>query len=267
MCISFLSSPSSFCQTAQVQNALPHNNALLGRFKNSLGPTTNAFFFRILERISHCLGNLFLRPVLSCRESAIACLGCCALFVSLCVMLSSRSLHVLTPFFLFLCRRCRPSAKDQPTINTHTTRTRPIYRINLHLIHFESSHTYTERLTMSTMNDTPSSPPPPQQQQHLRQPQQPAKLKVRKRLARLKSTVDKSQQRMFAEHYRVDRSEKVVLPGVPKHDADWARDVHDFFNLIVLVRILYRPTHTFIPYCACGCGMDTLLFLLWSCRH
>ena len=137
------------------------------------------------------------------------------------------------------------------------------FRIKSHI----HTHTERERLTMSTMNDTPSSPPPPQQQQHLRQPQQPAKLKVRKRLARLKSTVDKSQQRMFAEHYRVDRSEKVVLPGVPKHDADWARDVHDFFNLIVLVRILYRPTHTFIPYCACGCGMDTLLFLLWSCRH
>jgi hypothetical protein len=43
------------------------------------------------------------------------------------------------------------------------------------------------------------------------------------------------------EHYRVEgetTKERVVLPGVPKHEADWARDAHDFFNLVVLVRCL-----------------------------
>lgn len=31
---------------------------------------------------------------------------------------------------------------------------------------------------------------------------------------------------------------KVVLPGLPSYEADWARDSHDFFNLIVLVPVL-----------------------------
>lgn len=42
--------------------------------------------------------------------------------------------------------------------------------------------------------------------------------------------------RLIEEHYRVDDTHTVVLPGVPKHDDDWARDAHDFFNLVVLVR-------------------------------
>ena len=43
---------------------------------------------------------------------------------------------------------------------------------------------------------------------------------------------------VLEEHFRVDMERKVVLPGVPKHDPDWARDVHDFFNLIVLIPIV-----------------------------
>jgi hypothetical protein len=43
---------------------------------------------------------------------------------------------------------------------------------------------------------------------------------------------------MMEQHFRVDRERKVVLPGVPKHDDDLARDSHDFFNLIVLVPIV-----------------------------
>ena len=39
------------------------------------------------------------------------------------------------------------------------------------------------------------------------------------------------------EHYRVDTASHVVLPGVIKYDNDWARDSHDFFNLIALVPV------------------------------
>eukprot|EP00591_Stephanopyxis_turris_P003125 CAMPEP_0195508436 /NCGR_PEP_ID=MMETSP0794_2-20130614/1639_1 /TAXON_ID=515487 /ORGANISM="Stephanopyxis turris, Strain CCMP 815" /LENGTH=150 /DNA_ID=CAMNT_0040635395 /DNA_START=149 /DNA_END=598 /DNA_ORIENTATION=+ len=40
------------------------------------------------------------------------------------------------------------------------------------------------------------------------------------------------------DHYRVDANEKVVLPGVPAYDDDFARDSHDFFNLIALVPLV-----------------------------
>lgn len=43
-------------------------------------------------------------------------------------------------------------------------------------------------------------------------------------------------RKLIEEHYRVDTAEREVLPGVPKHGDDWARDAHDFFNLVVLVR-------------------------------
>ena len=34
------------------------------------------------------------------------------------------------------------------------------------------------------------------------------------------------------------RTQPMVLPGVPHHDPDWARDSHDFFNLIVLIPVV-----------------------------
>jgi hypothetical protein len=48
---------------------------------------------------------------------------------------------------------------------------------------------------------------------------------------------------MLEDHYRVDRIKNnprtlVVLPGVPSHEDDWARDSHDFFNLVVLVPVV-----------------------------
>jgi hypothetical protein len=42
---------------------------------------------------------------------------------------------------------------------------------------------------------------------------------------------------LIEDHYRFDHEAHVVLPGVPKYDDDWARDCHDFFNLIALVPV------------------------------
>ena len=42
---------------------------------------------------------------------------------------------------------------------------------------------------------------------------------------------------LIEDHYRVDHDAHIVLPGVPKYDDDWARDCHDFFNLIALVPV------------------------------
>jgi hypothetical protein len=48
---------------------------------------------------------------------------------------------------------------------------------------------------------------------------------------------------LIEHHFRVERSTETggrtqVLPGVIKHEDDWARDSHDFFNLIVLIPIV-----------------------------
>jgi hypothetical protein len=40
---------------------------------------------------------------------------------------------------------------------------------------------------------------------------------------------------LVEEHYRVDPVDKRLLPGLPVSDEDWARDLHDFFNLVALV--------------------------------
>lgn len=46
----------------------------------------------------------------------------------------------------------------------------------------------------------------------------------------------KKERRLLLEHYyRIDQQNRVLLPGVPSQDPDFARDCHDFFNLIFLV--------------------------------
>eukprot|EP00542_Grammatophora_oceanica_P021048 CAMPEP_0194031656 /NCGR_PEP_ID=MMETSP0009_2-20130614/4775_1 /TAXON_ID=210454 /ORGANISM="Grammatophora oceanica, Strain CCMP 410" /LENGTH=321 /DNA_ID=CAMNT_0038671869 /DNA_START=42 /DNA_END=1007 /DNA_ORIENTATION=- len=46
-------------------------------------------------------------------------------------------------------------------------------------------------------------------------------------------------KRLIEEHFRVDPlDKKLVLPGVPKHEDDWPRDLHDFFNLVALVPVV-----------------------------
>jgi hypothetical protein len=47
-----------------------------------------------------------------------------------------------------------------------------------------------------------------------------------------------ARQRLMEEHFRVDTDKRLLLPGVPRHDPDWARDSHDFFNLVVLVPLV-----------------------------
>ncbi len=47
-----------------------------------------------------------------------------------------------------------------------------------------------------------------------------------------------NRRKIFEQHYKVDKDNQALLPGVPAHDHDLARDLHDFFNLIVLVPIV-----------------------------
>jgi hypothetical protein len=63
------------------------------------------------------------------------------------------------------------------------------------------------------------------------------------------SSPSKKRPMLIEEHYRVDASRGVVLPGVPKHEADGARDAHDLFNLVVIVsQISYRCTILLYSY-------------------
>ncbi|KAL3794009.1 hypothetical protein ACHAWO_012413 [Cyclotella atomus] len=43
---------------------------------------------------------------------------------------------------------------------------------------------------------------------------------------------------LVEDHYRVDPVDKRLLPGLPVSDEDWARDLHDFFNLVALVPVV-----------------------------
>eukprot|EP00339_Tiarina_fusa_P023123 CAMPEP_0117011752 /NCGR_PEP_ID=MMETSP0472-20121206/10043_1 /TAXON_ID=693140 ORGANISM="Tiarina fusus, Strain LIS" /NCGR_SAMPLE_ID=MMETSP0472 /ASSEMBLY_ACC=CAM_ASM_000603 /LENGTH=346 /DNA_ID=CAMNT_0004714657 /DNA_START=128 /DNA_END=1168 /DNA_ORIENTATION=+ len=60
----------------------------------------------------------------------------------------------------------------------------------------------------------------------------------RSRSLSMPSAVLVSSTTMLEEHFRVCPDSKVILPGVPEHDDDWARDSHDIFNLIVLIPIV-----------------------------
>lgn len=54
---------------------------------------------------------------------------------------------------------------------------------------------------------------------------------------RIRSRKNKRRE-MFEQHYKVDKEHRTLLPGVPTYDQDLARDLHDFFNLVVLVPIV-----------------------------
>lgn len=43
---------------------------------------------------------------------------------------------------------------------------------------------------------------------------------------------------LVEDHYRVDPSDKKLLPGALANDDDWDRDIHDFFNMISLVPLV-----------------------------
>lgn len=48
---------------------------------------------------------------------------------------------------------------------------------------------------------------------------------------------------MVADHFRMERNNENerphLLPGVPRYEEDWARDCHDYFNLIILVPVIF----------------------------
>jgi hypothetical protein len=43
---------------------------------------------------------------------------------------------------------------------------------------------------------------------------------------------------ILQDHYRVDPSQRIVLPGALQYETNGARDAHDFFNLMVLVPVI-----------------------------
>ena len=43
---------------------------------------------------------------------------------------------------------------------------------------------------------------------------------------------------LVEHHYRVDPTTQGLLPGLPTHEDDWERDLHDFFNLVSLVPVV-----------------------------
>ena len=62
-----------------------------------------------------------------------------------------------------------------------------------------------------------------------------------------KETVKPPRKGVIEEHYLVDtiklpkssKERKIVLPGVPSYENDFARDTHDFFNLVALVSFVF----------------------------
>jgi hypothetical protein len=101
--------------------------------------------------------------------------------------------------------------------------------------------------TMSTPNGTlhgsiPTASTTATSTTRRRLPQSPfqAIQKMRKQ-RRSRSAPPVLRKPLLEHHFRVERNEggrKLVLPGVPMHEDDWARDSHDFFNLIVLIPIV-----------------------------
>lgn len=74
-----------------------------------------------------------------------------------------------------------------------------------------------------------------------RMPPSPFKAFQNIRRRRSRSAPPALKKPLIEQHFRVEHNpqgRKEVLPGAINHGDDWARDSHDFFNLIVLIPIL-----------------------------
>mmetsp|Transcript_1748 Transcript_1748/g.3366 ORF Transcript_1748/g.3366 Transcript_1748/m.3366 type:complete len:322 (+) Transcript_1748:182-1147(+) len=60
----------------------------------------------------------------------------------------------------------------------------------------------------------------------------------RKRSFSAPARMSRKRHLLVEDHYRVDPEDKTLLPGLPVNDEDWARDLHDFFNLVSLVPVV-----------------------------
>ena len=87
----------------------------------------------------------------------------------------------------------------------------------------------------------------------------------RKRSSSAPARIGRKRHLLVEDHYRVDPEDKKLLPGLPVNDDDWPRDLHDFFNLITLVRFItfrYLLLITETPQRSISCR---ILFAM--CRH
>jgi TLC domain len=88
----------------------------------------------------------------------------------------------------------------------------------------------------SQQQQRPVLVPPPLQPPRRRGPLQ--RFRIRRARSAPPAPGGRRRNKLLEEHFRVDADKRTVLPGVPKHDPDWNRDAHDFFNLVVLVPVL-----------------------------
>ncbi|GAX22705.1 hypothetical protein FisN_4Hh183 [Fistulifera solaris] len=70
-----------------------------------------------------------------------------------------------------------------------------------------------------------------------------APVKSRKALSILRrrrsnSEPPRRRKRLLEDHYQFDPERRIVLPGVPRYEQDFARDAHDCFNLIMLLPVI-----------------------------
>jgi len=89
----------------------------------------------------------------------------------------------------------------------------------------------TEELRKSTSSPTPRRVVP----------QSPFAAIRNKMRRRSRSAPPKLKKSLIEDHFRVEKNiggKRLALPGVPNYEDDWARDSHDFFNLIVLIPII-----------------------------
>jgi len=102
-------------------------------------------------------------------------------------------------------------------------------------------------LTMNPDNENTSSPSPspptptPPSRRDKGLPMSPIAV-IRKTLKRRsRSAPPKLKKSLIEDHFNVEKNivgKRLALPGVPNYEDDWARDSHDFFNLIVLIPIV-----------------------------
>eukprot|EP00529_Nitzschia_sp_RCC80_P020861 CAMPEP_0113490238 /NCGR_PEP_ID=MMETSP0014_2-20120614/26942_1 /TAXON_ID=2857 /ORGANISM="Nitzschia sp." /LENGTH=401 /DNA_ID=CAMNT_0000384001 /DNA_START=155 /DNA_END=1360 /DNA_ORIENTATION=+ /assembly_acc=CAM_ASM_000159 len=140
-----------------------------------------------------------------------------------------------------------PAAPQTPTKSTSS----PLYRSSTDPSENDDTTTTTTTSTTTTTASTTTRPrgrnilarSPFKAIQDMRQARQQRlqnKSKTKKK-RRTHSAPPALRKPLIEQHFNVERNElgrTRVLPGAIKHEDDWNRDVHDYFNLVVLLPIV-----------------------------
>jgi hypothetical protein len=157
--------------------------------------------------------------------------------------LPEKSMTETTPLLLEEYSSCSSNDHNNHPKTTASSTTTPRSKSLSHITYNMSTETTIDQSDPPTTTTNNGESTTTQTLRRRMTPASPFKaIQNMRRKRRSRSAPPKLRKPLIEQHFRVSKEvgsgRTEVLPGLLKHEDDWARDTHDFFNLIVLIPIV-----------------------------